>query len=52
VRVDVRDALASMWAGIEDDAVTVRSNALGQGDLMGVGNHVTQEAVWGGHERS
>lgn len=52
VRVDVRDALTGVWAGVEYHTVTIRSHAFSQGDLMRVGKHVMQNTVRCGYQGS
>jgi RNA polymerase sigma-70 factor (sigma-E family) len=48
--MDVADRLASAGAGIEDDAVAVVGNALGDGHLMRMGNEVGQQVCFSSGE--
>ena len=50
VRVDMADRLASAGACIEDDAVTVLGDSLGDRNLMRVGDEVGQQPCFGGGE--
>jgi len=49
--VDMADRLASAGAGIEDDAVAVVGDTLGDRHLMRVGDEVGQQPRFGGGER-
>jgi hypothetical protein len=45
--VDMPDSLTAMWPGIEDNPVAILGNALGDGDLVGVCDHVGEQPVTG-----
>lgn len=51
VGVDVRDGLAGLRSGVEDDPVALVADALGHRHVMGLGNDLVQQPGVGGRER-